>query len=347
MIWVKRFLPPTLIFLVGIMFGFYGRSVFPFSLGYSDQEKPFQSSEMREMGQYQFVNPLLECDSAQGVGSAHLENFQGALEEKIEAEIDRGDAAVIAVYFRDLNNGLAFGVNEHEKFIPASLLKVPVMMTYYYEAEKDPMLLLKKLRLDEHYGPPQVGTQHIVPEEEIQVGKEYAIEDLIRGIIFYSDNQAVTLLIKHISAPSLRKLYYMLGVDDRVLRGPDGRLSVHEYAKFFRILFNASYISPQSSEKALKLLTQTKFNNGLVAGVPEGVVVAHKFGEGGDEQEHQIHDCGIVYYPDHPYLLCVMTRGKSITTLEATIAEISHFVYLKIAAEYMNTAPSMNGPSLN
>jgi len=311
-----------------------------------DQDESSLPSEIREMGQYQFVNPLLECDNAQGFIDPSSENFQAALQEKVQAEIDAGDAIVVAVYFRDLNSGKSFGINKDEKFIPASLLKVPVFMTYYHEAEKDPALLRKTLRFNERYGSVEAGTQHIVPEEEIQVGKEYTIEDLSRRIIVYSDNQAVTLLINHISGPSLRKLYRMLGVDEGVLNGPDGRLSVREYATFFRILFNASYISPAYSESALKLLSETKFTKGLVAGVPPDVVVAHKFGEGGNEDEHQIHDCGIVYYPDHPYLLCVMTKGKDITTLEQTIATISRFVYLKIAAEYMNTAPPMNGPSL-
>ena len=297
-------------------------------------ERNVHSSEMREMGQYQFVNPLLECEVAQGVIDSYSENFRSALSEEVLAMTDKGDASLIAVYFRDLNNGPAFGINENKKFIPASLLKVPVMMTYYREAEGDPALLKKILRADEHYGPPSPGTQHIVPEDEIEVGKEYAIEDLLRRTIVYSDNQAVTLLIKHISTPSISLLYHMLGVDDGVLHGPTGQLTVREYATFFRILFNASYISPEYSEKALELLSETKFPNGLVAGVPDDVVVAHKFGEGGDEDEHQIHDCGIVYYPDHPYLLCVMTRGEDIPTLERSIAAISHFVYSQVAAQH-------------
>jgi len=28
----------------------------------------------------------------------------------------------------------------------------------------------------------------------------------------------------------------------------------------------------------------------------------------------QLHDCGIVYYPETPYLLCVMTKGWNFET---------------------------------
>jgi hypothetical protein len=71
-----------------------------------------------------------------------------------------------------------------------------------------------------------------------------------------------------------------------------------------------------------------------VAGVPEGTVVAHKFGErvNDDGQGHitdlEIHDCGIVYNKSGDYLLCVMTKGKQKADLLNTIQEISKLVYL-------------------
>jgi hypothetical protein len=44
----------------------------------------------------------------------------------------------------------------------------------------------------------------------------------------------------------------------------------------------------------------------------------------------QLHDCGIVYYPHKPYLLCVMTRGKSSDDNSKMIAEISKLVYREV-----------------
>ncbi len=41
----------------------------------------------------------------------------------------------------------------------------------------------------------------------------------------------------------------------------------------------------------------------------------------------EAHDCGIVYYPDSPYLLCVMTRGKDTGQLESIIGKISQITY--------------------
>jgi hypothetical protein len=83
------------------------------------------------------------------------------------------------------------------------------------------------------------------------------------------------------------------------------------------------------------LLTSTDFNEALVAGVPQEVQVAHKFGEAGTgDVERQLHDCGIVYFPSHPYLACIMTRGKDTGTLKQSIADISRFMYQKIDEQY-------------
>ena len=80
-------------------------------------------------------------------------------------------------------------------------------------------------------------------------------------------------------------------------------------------------------------MTQTSFTEGLVAGVPSSTPVAHKFGivsffRGTTVTSRELHDCGIVYAPSHPYLLCVMTRGSSqLGSMEQTISDISNAVY--------------------
>jgi hypothetical protein len=102
---------------------------------------------------------------------------------------------------------------------------------------------------------------------------------------------------------------------------------VKDYGMFFRVLFNASYLSKDSSEKALKLLSESTFTKGLVAGIPSGVSISHKFGERVMGDTRQLHDCGIVYLPKQPYLLCIMTRGKDFDQLAGVISEISKKVY--------------------
>ena len=110
-------------------------------------------------------------------------------------------------------------------------------------------------------------------------------------------------------------------------------MSPKSYSALFRVLYNSSLFPWSLSEQVLDLLSHTSFSKGLVAGVPEGTPVSHKFGENtavatdGTIVERELHDCGIVYYPNDPYLVCVMTKGQDFSVLETVISDISKMAY--------------------
>lgn len=319
---VKKYLLIPAIFLCGLAVGWGANYV------YQAQAPKNTAKEIREIGDYRFINPLLDCDISAGLIDSRKENFTRELTTEVQ-QVAAKNNIVISVYYRDLNNGPTFGVKESEEFIPASLLKVPIMMAYFHEAQNNPAVLTESFTLDKRIQFSN-GKQFIPPKNTLQIGQSYTVNELIEQSIIYSDNDAIALLIDHVSEADVRDLYQLLGVSQVPITFPDGRLTVREYASFFRILFNSSYLSRDYSEKALEILSRADFKDGLVAGVPPSVVVAHKFGEAGNEENHQIHDCGIVYAKNRPYLLCVMTRGGNINVLTSAIAEISRFVYAKI-----------------
>jgi beta-lactamase class A len=55
--------------------------------------------------------------------------------------------------------------------------------------------------------------------------------------------------------------------------------------------------------------------------------VAHKFGEWGNGYEKELHETGIVYIADNPYILTVMTNGRDWNALSGVIAQVSKTVY--------------------
>ena len=280
------------------------------------------------------TNPLLECDVGADSISSRKEDFSPELESFVDTLKTSTEVSDVAVYYRDLNNGPITSVNAGTFFAPASLLKIPIMMSYLSAAEDDPTILSREITFDT---PSNLlpDKQNMPPEQQIVLGTTYTAMDLIGFMIKYSDNQAMALLYQNLPIEKQKDLYTLVGVNPSVLTDPSQQLTVRQYSIFFRILFNASFLSRRHSEDALKLLTQTTFNDGLVAGVPHGVAVAHKFGERKfNDSLQQVHDCGIVYYPKHPYLLCVMTRGEDSKVLSSAIAQVSRFVYNRIDAEY-------------
>lgn len=323
---MKKFFPliivALLFFIIGIVLG---KSL------YSDKPKNDQQ-EIHKSFNYKFISPLLECNS--NALNNNFSSIKNQVKDIINQQINFKNISFASIYFRDLNNGPWFGINEKEYFTPASLVKVPVLITYYKMAEQNPEILKQTIINQE--GADGVFIQNIKPSETMVSNQSYTIEELINRMIIYSDNDAYNDLIKNIDGKEILQTYKDLDVDiSQMFTNPNGNiLTVKDYASFFRILYNGSYLNKDMSEKALGLLSQTEYKQGLVAGVPNKIQVAHKFGERiyNDTKEVQLHDCGIVYLPKKPYLLCVMTRGQDLNKASQTIKTISQKVF-----DYINS----------
>jgi beta-lactamase class A len=153
-------------------------------------------------------------------------------------------------------------------------------------------------------------------------------------MIKYSDNNATALLDENIDQNTLNDVYGDLNIptnDNPSLSNLDF-ITAHQVSTLFRVLYNATYLSRDDSEKALQLMSQSSFTQGIVAGVSSSTVVSHKLGLVGIAPnnvttEHELHDCGIVYGKD-PYVICIMTRGSApIATLESIVAQLSTVAY--------------------
>ncbi len=267
-----------------------------------------QRVEFRESG-HRFTNPLLECEYQSGETGKDGKLKKTEVESFLHELTQNGYANNIAFYFRDMNNGPWIGIRENETFIPASLLKIPLMMAYFRLAETDPELLQETI-FAKNISKLSLYRNNIAPEEMAKEGKTYTVEELIHTMITYSDNISADLLFEHLKPNFFERVMHEVGADFEKTTDGDLAISVRSYASFFRILYNASYLSADSSEKALSLLSKSTFQDGLVAGVPASVPVAHKYGERGfsNSSKKQLHDCGIVYAPGSPYLICVMTQ---------------------------------------
>lgn len=308
-------------FCAGLLVG----QVAHFNLG-ETQVSFFKETRLAE--NFKYINPLLECSSNLS-NSIPVNKLQNDISTYIQKLIAQKLLTAASVYYHDLNNGPTFNINGNALFSPASLIKVPMLIAVLRVAEDDPKILTKELSVDDVA---EYDNQDIVPGSKLELHKKYKVEDIVTHMIVYSDNVAYDLLLKNIVTPSkLGEVYNDLGVDiTRAAADPGGNvISIKDYSSFFRILYNASYLSKEMSERALSILAQVKFSEGLVAGVPGGTVVAHKFGERAyaETSEVQLHDCGIIYKPNKPYLLCVMTRANKPEALISTISNISQMVY--------------------
>lgn len=295
------------------------------------QDVKLGSYETQETGK--LTSRLLACDVPEALGGFEYNDIEQTVNATVNQYISSKAVSNISVYFRDLNNGGWFGVNEKDTFSPASLLKVPYMISLYKLAETNPEILSKVVQYKKVYS---IAEPNFKPEKVLELGASYTINELVSRMILYSDNEAMYLILDSFDPKIFNALYEDLGLGMLTdYHAVD--IAVKSYASFLRILFNASYLSVSSSEKALDLLSKTS-RKMLGRDIPDSVVIANKFGERhySDTGEDQLHNCGIIYYPKHPYLLCVMTRGTDYDVLSKIIGELSKQIYQSIGIRYGN-----------
>jgi beta-lactamase class A len=283
---------------------------------------------------FSHINADVACGNVRdAIKKSDYNIFRGELSKYLDQEKASGRITDAAVYYRDIVRGPTFGLNEMADYSPASLLKLPVALTYMNLADDKPEILDKTVVWHEDNFPQ---TQHYQPQVTLRDGQTYTIRELLRNSLSYSDDKSHRALVAHLEDfvpdgdAEIRQTFKELGVsaptstDDQVL-------NVRSYASLFRVLYNSSYLTSKSSEQILSWLSDSQFKDGLAAGLPAGIQVAHKFGEiTHTDGTNQLHDCGIIYFPENPYILCVMTKGGDWGDLEKVISTVSHMVYKEI-----------------
>lgn len=321
---------------IGLASGFFAYKQWFLSRDVS--EIAFDTSEVKRFdGDYKYINPILFCGVSEKIEPVQFQDLSEKVEEAVAGSVENG--LEYSVYYRDLISGRWFGINEDEKYSPASLLKVPLMIANLKNSEDDPNFLESKFFYDGRMN--QNDAETFKPDEEMMPSNFYTVDNLLTYMITQSDNNSTILLNMAISADLKDEVYTDLGLSIPSPNAAADSVSVRSYAHFFRVLYNASYLNHDLSEKALALLTRARFPYGLAAAIPDDIPIAQKFGERKILYENpvppevELHDCGIIYYPEHPYLLCVMTKGgQAFAPLSDLIKNISQVVFDDVNSEY-------------
>lgn len=327
---LMNYLSNTLVATTLILAGMTGSAGFGYYLAKQVPAVPSGDGlRLKDTG-YTFISPLL--DYQQGGNSLLRRDIQ-EMQEKINTLIDdavaTGNVSEASLYYRDLENGPVLFIND-EVYTPASLLKVPIMIAYFKAAEANPDILNQVVDYKDPL--PTVPSQiYIDSTPEIQPGNSYTIGELIDRMITRSDNTAALLLHNYIDINLQQKVYD--DFDIPLPNNDDPRrpfINAQTYSGFLRILYNATYLSKEYSEKALEILSRSTFNQGLRAGIPADVKISNKFGvfAKGSEPDikTQLHDCGIVY-SRKTYIICVMSIGHSLEAQAELIKNISAVIY--------------------
>jgi beta-lactamase class A len=222
-----------------------------------------------------------------------------------------------AMYFEYIPTGVSIGMNEDAEFTPASLLKVPVTMAYFHKKERlglkeDPVVTLTEKELDNSFG----------DLYKKGAGTQLSLGEAVKAALQQSDNTASLALASYIEDDDYRFIDEGLDIP-LTLHGETPIITAQQYSSILKALYFSSLLNRDNSQYILDLLTKTDFNNMLPSGVPADVQVAHKIGL----IDNQIYnDCGIVYVPNRPYILCMISKSNR-TVAQERMKDISQTIY--------------------
>ena len=201
----------------------------------------------------------------------------------------------------------------------ASLIKLPTVMAYYRQKEKQGFTIDgQSVKLEERHIDKGSGDLW-----KRGVGALISVDEAARLAIVKSDNTATYILADVIAQENFDEVYEGLDID-LIKKDANIEISAKSYASILKALYFSAVLSKEYSQEILTLLSQTPFDDKLVAGVPKGITVAHKVGILSTKDVY--HDCGIVYAPLRPYILCMVSQAPEEVT-RSRMQHVSQMIY--------------------
>jgi beta-lactamase class A len=232
----------------------------------------------------------------------------------------------VGVYFEYLPSGTSIGVNDREEIKIVSWSKVPLAMSILKKIERKEMNLADLLTIEKKHLNAEFGTLWKQGE-----GTKISVGELIRFNLVESDNTAFNVLFDQLTQSEIDEVYDVLDIalsEETENEETYLLIAPKRYASIFKSLYLSSFLSKKHSTLILDTLTQTQFDKKIVSGVPEHIPVSHKIGVFSKYYDDRdlFTDCGIIYAPERPYILCVFVENTE-EQAEKHMATISSMVY--------------------
>jgi beta-lactamase class A len=226
-----------------------------------------------------------------------------------------GDAAdSYGVFVKDLETGRSASINADRPFFSASVYKLFVLYELFRQEREGHLSLDEMLVLTPHYDSFAFGPR------ATRVCERMSVRDLARSMMSVSDNAAGVLLLDVVGSWNLNAALEAFGLPTFRVLEDDLPLTAIDAALMLEAVVRGEAVDRAASEAMLALLTTERFDNGIIAGLPAGTVVAHKTGN----LPNATNQAAIVYSPKATYILVVLTeRGYETRYIRA----VSEAVY--------------------
>jgi beta-lactamase class A len=261
-------------------------------------------------------------------------------ESAIQARIAKSGADV-AVFFKTLDGKTQWSVRADDVFHAASTMKIPVMIELFHQVQEEKVRLTDTLLIKNEFHSIVDGSPYMLNASDDSEGELYKAEgqkrtlrELCELMITVSSNLATNLLIEKLGVENIRATVHELGADGmNVMRGVEDDKAFQKglnnttTARGLAILLQAiaqgKAVDADSSNEMIAILEWQKFNEGIPAGLPKGIPVAHKTGD-----ITKVHHDAAIVFAKRPFVLVILLRGLAEKKDSAALmADISKSLY--------------------
>ena len=240
----------------------------------------------------------------------------------------------MGVAFKDFRTGETFSVNGDRLVPAASVIKVPVMVAVFKEAEAGRIKLNGKIVL---HGGDKLGGSGTL--RHARPGTSFTVRQLMHSMIGKSDNTATYLLVQKIGKARVNSYLHALGFSRTHLE--DATCLVHdaddwvnvttpaEMNRLMELIARNKAATPASCREMVAILRDQKYQWGIPAVLPSRSMAANKTGF----LDTVLNDTAIVKTGQGTYVLSVfVSRIPDMIHERDMIREVSREVYRSFAS---------------
>lgn len=236
------------------------------------------------------------------------------LESNIQ-QVNRDLDGTMGVAIMDPTDSRTFLLNPDHVFAQASSIKIAVLAELFHQQQQSEQGITGKAKLGDLY---TVDAHDIVDGSAIMAGLTPGVtrvtnRDLAIFMVAVSDNSATNVLIDRLGMQNVNALLDSLGLQQTRLQrkmmdvnaAKEGRENIStpkEMMTLLAALYQNKVLNKSLAQDYFKLLGTPKASD-IPRYIPEDVVCANKPGE----LEGVRNDLGIVFVPNRPFIIVVMT----------------------------------------
>jgi len=321
----------------------------------------FRRADHQPSGKINHTEPMPETKTRSITPSPiPSEDPTQALKQQIETLLGP-EKENYGIFIKDLENGTTLGINETHILPPASIYKVALAMSILKYVDKgtttltqnypvyerdfaysfDPIgqvIIKEKEKIKEAHKKDHPAAEMPVPgsEEEIstppptdeelpEVVLYYPLDYLLRYLIKFSDNTAMTALERRFGGVKTLQKQYLEEMNITSFTRLPMEATATDIGRVFELLYTQQYLSEKTTEYLLSLLKSVTpaHNDRIVAGLPEGILAAHKIGT----LTETYADAGIVYGDNYDFVIVILNKNIKRDKARKTIQRISEMAY--------------------